>query len=135
MHVVKDEPQQEQQQELGPDGTRAKLPKLTRRQFREIVNKETMMNGKAFEDCTRMELFEMYLSLLKNVGILHRQVAELKAKYEPAPAAEPLPLTEEMAEEVVKEVESLLDEPAENSRYSGDIEDAEYTEVAKGWDK
>ena len=45
---------------------------MTRNEFRELMAKERMLNGKAFEDCTRMELFEMIMSLLKQLADKHR---------------------------------------------------------------
>lgn len=48
--------------------------------FREMISKEKMLNGKSFESCSRMELFEMVMSLAKQVGVLHRQIEDNKFK-------------------------------------------------------
>ena len=44
---------------------------MSRNDFRLMVAKEKMLNGKNFEDCTRMELFEMLMSLIKQIRELH----------------------------------------------------------------
>ncbi len=44
---------------------------MSRNDFRLIVAKEKMLNGKNFEDCTRMELFEMLMSLIKQIREMH----------------------------------------------------------------
>lgn len=54
--------------------------KISRNDFRHMVSKERMLNGKAFEDCSRMELFEMIMSLAKTVGTLTRQQKEQENK-------------------------------------------------------
>ena len=44
---------------------------MSRNDFRLMVAKEKMLNGKNFEDCTRMELFEMLMSLIKQIREMH----------------------------------------------------------------
>lgn len=44
---------------------------MSRNDFRLVVAKEKMLNGKNFEDCTRMELFEMLMSLIKQIREMH----------------------------------------------------------------
>lgn len=103
MHVVTDEqqpPATEKQEKA-----KAKAPKLTKNQFRAIANKETMINGKAFEDCSRWELFEIIMSLLRNIGNLYKENAALKQKLG---AQDDLPIPPEMAEQIIKEVEEIL---------------------------
>ena len=44
---------------------------MSRNDFRLMVAKEKMLNGKNFENCTRMELFEMLMSLIKQIREMH----------------------------------------------------------------
>lgn len=54
-------------------------PKVSRNDFRLMVNKERMLNGKPFEQCSRLELFEMIMSFARVVGDQNRKIAKLEA--------------------------------------------------------
>jgi hypothetical protein len=48
--------------------------KISKKEFRERLLKEKMLNGKTFEQCSRMDLFMMLASALRQVGILTRKL-------------------------------------------------------------
>lgn len=54
-------------------------PKISKNDFRLMVNKEKMLNGKSFENCSRLELFEMIMSLAKAVGEQSRTITKMEA--------------------------------------------------------
>ena len=66
-----------------PQQTAPPQVEMSRNDFRLMVAKEKMLNGKNFEDCTRMELFEMLMSLIKQIREMHiekRNTEEKKKK-------------------------------------------------------
>lgn len=43
-----------------------------------MIENERMLNGKRFGDCSRMELFDMLMSMIKQVRDLHMENTKLK---------------------------------------------------------
>lgn len=68
--ISSDQPPQQQQVEN----------KISKGDFRKMMAKEKMLNGKAFEDCSRMELLYMILSLGKAVNQLTTELNKYKEK-------------------------------------------------------
>ena len=54
--------------------------KITKGDFRKMMAKEQMLNGKAFESCSRTELLDMILSLGKAVNQLTTELNKYKEK-------------------------------------------------------
>lgn len=51
-------------------------PKISKSELRKMIAKEPMLNGKAFEKCSRFELFEMIVALARQVGVLTKEKTE-----------------------------------------------------------
>ena len=88
-------------------GQKQEPKKITKRDFRAMMNKEPMLNGKRFEECTRLELFEMYLSLIKNVRELVK-ANNILAKENMELRGENLPITEEIADAALEVVAEFV---------------------------
>ena len=55
------------------------LPRISKGDFRKIMQKEVMLNGKTFENCSRFELFEMLMSTSKVIYNLQAEIRQLRA--------------------------------------------------------
>ena len=56
--------------------------KISKDDFRKMMGKEQMLNGKAFESCSRTELLDMILSMGKAIKTLNTEANELKVENE-----------------------------------------------------